>query len=104
MGRERHPTCDHTYQLRLCAPLGILCGVVHSALPITKKKYAEILLHYRQLFIKGNVIIGKWGIFGMEIFLRYSRFFIKSKFIIDGAECIRGCPIERGGDAVLLEP
>ena len=29
-----------------------------------KNKYAEILLHYRWLFIKGDIIIGEWGIFG----------------------------------------
>ena len=33
-----------------------------------KKKSADILLHYRQLFVKGNVIIGEWGIFGVETF------------------------------------
>ena len=27
-----------------------------------EKKYAEILLCYRQLFVKGNIIVGKWGI------------------------------------------
>ena len=32
---------------------------VHSTPPITKKKYAEILLRYRQLFIKGDVFIGE---------------------------------------------
>ena len=37
-----------------------------------KKKNAEILLHYRWLFIKGDVITGEWGIFGVEIFLHYS--------------------------------
>ena len=36
-----------------------------------EKKYAEILLCYRQLFIKGNVFIGERGIFGAEVFLRY---------------------------------
>ena len=25
-----------------------------------KKKYVEIFLHYRQLFVKGNVIISEW--------------------------------------------
>ena len=53
-----------------------------------EKKYAEILLHYRWLFIKGNVIIGEWGIFGVEIFLHYSQFFIKADFIIGGVECM----------------
>ena len=40
---------------------------IHSTLPITKKKYAEILLHYRWLFVKGDIIISEWGIFGVEI-------------------------------------
>ena len=47
-----------------------------------EKKYVEILLHYRQLFIKDDVFIGERGIFGAEVFLRYRRFFIKSDFII----------------------
>ena len=50
---------------------------LHSTLPITKK-YVEILLHYRQLFVKGNVFIGEWGIFGAEIFLHYSHFLLKA--------------------------
>ena len=41
--------------------------ILHSTLPIMKKKYAEILLCYRLLFVKGNIIIGEWGIFGLEI-------------------------------------
>ena len=53
-----------------------------------EKKYVEILLHYRWLFIKGDIIIGEWGIFGAEIFLRYSRFFVKGDFIIGRVECI----------------
>ena len=61
---------------------------IHSTLPIMKKKYAEILLHYRWLFVKGNVIIGEWGIFGVEIFLCYSQFFIKGNFVIGRVECI----------------
>ena len=36
-----------------------------------EKKYAEILLRYRQLFVKGNVFIGEKGIFGAEVFLHY---------------------------------
>ena len=27
-----------------------------------EKKYAEILLCYRWLFVKGNIFIGEWGI------------------------------------------
>ena len=53
-----------------------------------EKKYVEILLHYRQLFIKGDVFIGEWGIFGAEVFLHYNRFFIKGNFIIGRVECI----------------
>ena len=53
-----------------------------------KKKYVEILLHYRQLFIKGDVFIGEWGIFGAEVFLHYSQFFIKGDFVIGGVECM----------------
>ena len=37
-----------------------------------EKKYAEILLCYRQLFIKGGVFIGEWHVFGAEVFLCYS--------------------------------
>ena len=55
-----------------------------------KKKYVDILLCYRWLFIKGNVFIGEWGIFGAEVFLRYSLFFIKSNFVIGRVGCISG--------------
>ena len=34
------------------------------------------------------VFIGEWGIFGAEVFLRYSRFFIKGNFVIGRVECI----------------
>ena len=37
-----------------------------------EKKYVEILLHYRWLFVEGDVFIGEWGIFGAHVFLRYS--------------------------------
>ena len=53
-----------------------------------EKKYAEILLRYRQLFIKGSVFIGEWGIFGAVVFLHYSRFFIKGDFLISRVECM----------------
>ena len=49
-----------------------------------KKKYVEILLHYRWLFVKGDINIGEWGIFGVEIFLCYNQFFVKGNFIIGG--------------------
>ena len=63
------------------------CKLIHSTLPITKT-YVEILLHYRQLFIKGDIIIGEWTIFGVKIFLCYSQFFNKGDFVIGGVECI----------------
>ena len=53
-----------------------------------KKKYAEILLCYRWLFVKGDVFIGERGIFGAEVFLHYRQFFIKSYFIIGRVECM----------------
>ena len=31
------------------------------------KKYAEIFLCYRQLFVKGDVFIGEWEIFGADV-------------------------------------
>ena len=43
-----------------------VCPKIHSTLSIMKKPYTEILLHYRQLFIKGKIIICEWGIFGVE--------------------------------------
>ena len=62
--------------------------MVHSTPPIMKKKYAEILLHYRWLFIQGDLFIGEWGIFGAEVFLCYRQFFIKSDLVIGRVECI----------------
>ena len=53
-----------------------------------EKKYAKTLLHYRQLFVKGDVFIGVCGIFGADIFLHYSQFFIKGNFVIGRVECI----------------
>ena len=53
-----------------------------------EKKYAKILLCYRQLFIKGDVFIGVCGIFGADISLCYSRFFVKGDFVIGGVDCI----------------
>ena len=51
-----------------------------------EKKYAEILLRYRWLFVKADVFIGEWRIFGAEVFLHYSRFFIKGNFVIGRLE------------------
>ena len=66
--------------------------IIYLSIPYTlnsaynKKKYVKILLHYRQLFIKGNVFIGVCSIFGADIFLCYSQFFIKGNFIIGRVE------------------
>ena len=35
----------------------------HTLNSAYNKKYVEIFLHYRQLFVKGNVFIGEWEIF-----------------------------------------
>ena len=51
-----------------------------------EKKYVKIFLRYRQLFVKGNLIIGEWRILGAEIFLQFSRFFVKGDFVIGGVE------------------
>ena len=64
-----------------------------------EKTFAEIFLHYRQLFIKGNVFIDEWEIFGAEVFLHYSQFFIIGDFIIDGVECKS---VGKGSDSQLL--
>ena len=45
------------------------------------------MLHYRQLFVKGDMFIGEWGIFGVEVLLHYSQFFIKGDFVIGRFEC-----------------
>ena len=52
-----------------------------------EKIYVEIFLCYRWLFVKGNIFISEWEIFGAEVFLHYGQFFIKGDFIIDGVEC-----------------
>ena len=58
-----------------------------------EKKYAEILLHYRRVFIKDDVLIGEWCIFCAEVFLHYSQFFIKGDFIIGRVECMSAPPL-----------
>ena len=60
---------------------------IHNTLNSAYNKKMEIFLHYRWLFIKGNVFIGEWEIFDAEVFLCYSQFFIKGDFVIDGVEC-----------------
>ena len=37
-----------------------------------EKQCAGILLCYRQLYIKGNITIGEWGIFGVDTILQKS--------------------------------
>ena len=51
----------------------------------------EILLHYRWLFIQGNVFIGEWSIFGAKVFLCYSQIFVKGNFIIGRVQCNLDC-------------
>ena len=46
------------------------------------EKNVEIFLCYMQLFIKGDIFIGEWGIFGAGVFLHYNQFFIKGDFVI----------------------
>ena len=67
-----------------CSYVQLACITLNSAY---NKKYAEISLHYRWLFVKDNIFIGKWEIFGAEVFLCYNKFFIKGDLIIDGVEC-----------------
>ena len=55
----------------------------------------EILLRYRQLFVKDDVLIGEWDIFGAEVFLCYSRFFITGDFVIGRVECTLKYMFER---------
>ena len=70
-----------------CLETGSLTSTLNSV--YNEKKYVEILLRYRQLFVKDDVLIGEWGIFGAEVFLCYSCFFfVKGNFIIGGVECI----------------
>ena len=63
-----------------------LSSTLNSA--YNEKKYAEILLCYSWLFVKGDIFIGKRGIFGAEVFLHYRRFFVESDFVICGVVCI----------------
>ena len=67
--------CFGCHELRSNGP--IFNSYYTELLSIMKKKYAEILFHYRWLFFKGNVIIGEWGIFGVEIFLVIADFLLK---------------------------
>ena len=65
--------------------LSLWLSTLNSA--YNEKKYAEILLRYRQLFVKDDVFIGERCIFGAEVFLHYRGFFIKNDFVIGGVEC-----------------
>ena len=85
--------CLNILELRILHNNGKLFFCFMSALitlnsAYNKKKYLEILLHYRWLFVKGNVFIGEWHVFGAEVFLHYSRFFVKGNFVIGRVECI----------------
>ena len=59
---------------------------IHSTLPKTKK-YVEIFLQYRWLFIKGAIIVGEWEMVGTEVFLHYSQCFVKGNFGLGRTEC-----------------
>ena len=61
---------------------------IHSTPPIMKKNMQRFCFISRWLFIKGDVFIGVCGIFGADIFLHYSQFFVKGNFVIGGVECI----------------
>ena len=72
-------------QICMCVYIIYVCTLNST---YNEKRYVEILLCYRQLFIKGNVFIGVCGILGAEVFLHYSQFFIKGNFVIGRVECI----------------
>ena len=79
-------------------------GTLNSA--YNKKKYAEILLHYRQLFVKDDVFIGEWHVFGAEVFLHYSHFFVKCNFVIGRVECtssVSSFQVQSGGSLILFQ-
>ena len=56
-----------------------------------KKKYAEILLHYRQLFIKGNIIIGEWKYLVWKFSFIIADFSLNATLFIGGVECMLQC-------------
>ena len=76
----------HTQKVSKAKNISVAKNTLNST--YNEKKYAKILLHYRWLFVKGDVFIGVCSIFGVDIFLCYSRFFIKGNFVIGRVECI----------------
>ena len=76
---------------------GCITKRLHSTPPITKKKYAEIFLRYRWLFIKSNVVIGEWKIYGAELSFLYSRFFRQRQLHIGGV-----CVIPSGNKEIVF--
>ena len=62
------PNAQYIGILLLCSkPTGFIVAIapVHVCTlksAYNEKKYAEILLCYRWLFVKGNIFIGEWGI------------------------------------------
>ena len=88
------PLCKHSYMHAYTHKLVYIHTYMHTFTlnsACNKKKYAEILLRYMWLFVKGDVFIGKRGIFGAEVFLCYRQFFIKNDFVIGGVECMHLC-------------
>ena len=76
-------TCTLTYKYII---IHVSLHTLNSA--YNENKYGEILLHYRQFFVKSNIITDEWGIFVVEIFLHYSQFFVKGNFVIGRVESI----------------
>ena len=61
-----------------------MCGCLHIYIEIhtlnsayNEKKYMEIFHHYKWLFIKGDIFIGEWGIFGTKVFFIIANFSLK---------------------------
>ena len=84
---KRLPEAAKDYSITELEMCGLAINITTLSSTYNEKKYAVILLHFRWLFIKGNVFINEWGIFGVEIFLHYSQFFVKGNFAIGRVEC-----------------
>ena len=62
---------------------------IHCTLNLAynEKKYAETFLHYRQFFVKGNIIMGEWEIFAVEVSFIIADFLLKATLLLGGVEC-----------------
>ena len=74
-----NPEFSHSNQFKIhsASTLQVYSYTLNSAYN-EKKKFAEILLRYGWLFVKGDVFIGDWGIFGADIFLVIADFSLKA--------------------------